>query len=216
MTENMTENLTNILTAGCEQLKLSLSEEQKGQLLRYVQELAKWNKTYNLTALREPSDMMRRHVIDALSVVPHVREFSPQTLADIGTGGGVPGVILAIVFPELEVDLVESIGKKCRFLRYVVQQLGLPRVSVRQQRVEDWQPDVPRSIVICRAFTSLENFTTITQHLGDSHTHWLAMKSAHTKEEEAALPANFILTENRVLQVPFETAERRLLILNRQ
>lgn len=212
----MSSSLHTVLSQACDTLGIALNEHQQQQLVRYVEELAKWNKTYNLTAIREPDEMMKRHVVDALSVVPHVQALAPKTLADIGTGGGIPGIVLAIMLPQLTVDLVESIGKKCRFLRHITQQLSLPHVSVRQQRVEDWQPETPRCIVICRAFTSLENFTTITQHLGDVQTHWLAMKSAHTADEEAALPAHFTLTENRLLTVPFETAERRLLVLKRQ
>ncbi|MBS9777661.1 MAG: 16S rRNA (guanine(527)-N(7))-methyltransferase RsmG [Gammaproteobacteria bacterium] len=207
--------LQNILTTSCDQLGLVLSDEQQQKLLQYVEELNKWNKTYNLTAIRDRDEMMKRHVVDALSVVSHVQDCSPKSLADIGTGGGVPGVILAIVLPHLELDLVESIGKKCRFLRNVIQLLNLSNVNVRQQRVEEWQPDSPRDVIISRAFASLANFTAITKHLGDNNTHWLAMKSAFTSEEELELSASFMLIENRKLIVPFEEAERRLLVLKR-
>lgn len=209
-------NIENILKTGCEQLAISLTDMQVQQLVRYAQELEKWNKTYNLTAVRELDAIMKRHVLDALSVIKSVEALAPKTLADIGTGGGVPGVILAIVFPELRVYLVESIGKKCRFLRHVTTVLGLAsRVEVVQQRVEAWQVEAPLSIVICRAFTSLENFTTITRHLGDEQTTWLAMKADNTDAEAAQLPDDFAITDDVVLKVPFEDAGRHLLVLRK-
>lgn len=210
------KTLENTLSQAADKLGITLSEQQQQQLIHYATELEKWNKTYNLTAVRELDDIVKRHVIDALSVVPHVERLSAKTLADIGSGGGIPGIILAIVFPKLQVDLVESIGKKCRFLRHVTAQLGLAeRVTIQQKRVETWQVSTPRCIIICRAFTSLENFTTITQHLGDQNSHWLAMKSAYTADEEEALPDDFELKANYRLLVPFETAERHLLLLQR-
>lgn len=213
----MTEKIESTLTKSCEQLGITLNEQQQTQLINYATELEKWNKTYNLTAIRNIEDIMKRHVFDALSVVHSVAEKSPKTLADIGTGGGIPGVILAILFPELSVFLVESIGKKCRFLRHITQKLGLSeRVSIVQQRVESWHPPEPLSIIICRAFTSLQNFTTITQHLGDEHSIWFAMKSAYTAAEEQALSKPFIIIENRQVNVPYETAQRHLIILRKQ
>lgn len=210
------QNLQEILSQATDELGISVTDSQINQLLDYAVELEKWNKTYNLTAVRKLDEIVKRHVVDALSVVPYIQELSPKTLADIGTGGGVPGVILAIIFPELQIDLVESIGKKCRFLRHIAVKLGLSdRLSVRQVRVESWQVDTPKDIIICRAFTSLENFTTITRHLGDEKSHWLAMKSAYTAEEESLLPSDFRLLKNYRLTVPFEEAERHLLIMKR-
>ncbi|PID65689.1 MAG: 16S rRNA (guanine(527)-N(7))-methyltransferase RsmG [Gammaproteobacteria bacterium] len=206
-----------LLCQASEQLGISLTEQQQTQLLDYAVELEKWNKTYNLTAVRQFEAIIKRHLIDALSVVPYVQSLSPKTLADIGTGGGIPGIILAIVLPGLQVDLVESIGKKCRFLRHVVNRLHLDeRVSVQQIRVENWQINSPRCIIICRAFTSLENFTTITRHLGDQHSYWLAMKSAQTGDEESRLPADFKFIANQRLMVPFAAAKRHLLVFKRE
>ncbi len=213
----MAQDLSALLLAGCRQLELTLTEVQIQQLLDYTAALEKWNKTYNLTAVRDTETMIKRHVLDALSVVAYVRDYQPQSLADIGSGAGVPGLILAIALPDLQVFLLESIGKKCRFLRHVVAQLGLQaRVTVVQQRVEVWQPPLPLSVVICRAFTSLKKFTTITRHLGAADTIWLAMKAADTTAEEQDLPADFHLQANRALAVPFETAQRHLLVLYRQ
>lgn len=206
--------LSVILQAGCQQLNLELSKQQQQQLLLYVEILNQWNKTYNLTAVRQPQEMIKRHVLDALSVIKNIQNIPHQSIADIGTGGGVPGIILAIVFPNSQIYLVESIGKKCRFLRHAITQLQLNNVNVIQQRVEQWQPQQALTIIICRAFTSLANFTTITQHLGNTKTQWLAMKSAYTAEEEQQLSAAFSLTQNVRLTVPFEVAQRHLLIFN--
>lgn len=212
--DTTTQRLHDLLTNACEELDLYLTDSQREQLVVYTQTLEKWNKTYNLTAIRNVEDMMKRHVVDALSVVPTLQALSPKRLADIGTGGGVPGVVLAIVLPTLHVDLVESIGKKCRFLRHVINQLSLnQRVAVRQTRVEAWVPDSEVDVIICRAFTSLANFITITRHLGGKHAYWLAMKSAHTADEEKALPGDFEISRNVVLIVPYEAAARHLLII---
>ena len=210
------DNLQNILSQACNELGITLSKIQENQIIAYVEELEKWNKVYNLTAIKNREEIMKRHVIDALSIYPHIQRLLPSSLADIGTGGGVPGIILSIMFPNLPIDLVESIGKKCRFLRHIIHKLSLPsHVVVQQKRVQDWQPETIKSILICRAFTSLENFITTTQHLGNNKTYWLAMKSAHTTEEEKSLPNNYTLVDNRQLTVPFEVAKRHLITLKR-
>ncbi len=209
----MQSRLFSLLQTACAELGLTLDEVQSKQLVDYTIELAKWNKTYNLTAVREPQAIMKRHVIDALSVVSALRQLSPTSLADVGTGAGVPGVVLAVVMPEIYVYLIESIGKKCRFLRHITQHLGLAeRVSVVQQRVEQWQPGQLPSVIICRAFTSLANFMTLTRRLGGQDSYWLAMKAAQTEAEEKAVPKDFYLVDKRRLTVPFEAAQRHLLL----
>ncbi|MGY0398364.1 MAG: 16S rRNA (guanine(527)-N(7))-methyltransferase RsmG [Ostreibacterium sp.] len=213
----MQNHLSQLLSQASKSLGIILSLEQQEQLIRYTLELEKWNHTYNLTAVRDAEKIMKRHIIDTLSMVKILKQLSPKTLADIGTGGGIPGVILAIVLPNLQVALLENIGKKCRFLRHVTHLLALTeRVIIYQQRVENWQPEYPVSVIICRAFTSLENFMAITYHLGNHDSYWLAMKSAHTATEERNLPNDVIIEHNIALEVPFETAERHLLILKKQ
>ncbi len=195
-------------------LGLALTDKQKAVLVRYVVELHKWNQAYNLTAIRDTEGIMRRHVIDALSIVRYVRKYQPKNIADIGSGAGIPGVVLAIVLPETSLYLVESIGKKCRFLRYVTALLNLDhRVTIVQKRVEQWHPQELFSVITCRAFASLKDFVELTQHLGCRQTVWLAMKSAHTAKERIQLPNNFTLCQNIELDVPFEDAGRHLLIL---
>lgn len=203
---------TSIINEACEQLGLSLADSQVKQLIDYVLLLEKWNQTYNLTAVRDAEAMLYRHVIDALSVAHAVNDNS--VLADIGTGAGIPGLVLAIVYPHSQVYLLDSVGKKCRFLRHAVTTLGLnknsERVFVVNERVEKWQPQVAFDFIICRAFTSLANFITITAHLGSSKTHWLAMKADEITAEKSAIEANFAVLKDEVLNVPFETACRRL------
>ncbi len=216
-TNDSIARLRAILSTGLEKLDLTLSNAQIEQLLHYTQELEKWNKTYNLTAIRDVEAMLKRHVLDALSVVNPIGKYQPKTLADIGTGGGIPGIILAIAFPELQVYLIESIGKKCRFLRHITNALGISRrVQVIQQRVEQWQPNDYLDIIICRAFTSLDNFANITQHLGNQDSIWLAMKADKTENEVSQLTDDFILQNDMILTVPFETAERHLLVLHKK
>lgn len=211
------ENLEDLLAKGCDALHLSLTPTQTQQLISYIQTLHQWNQAYNLTAVRQIEVMMQRHVIDSLSILKSVQSSHPKQIADIGSGAGIPGIVLAIMLPETEVFLIESIGKKCRFLRHVTTILALSeRVQVIQQRVEQWQPEKPLSMIICRAFTALENFTKITQHLGDDSSTWLAMKTLPVKEEVQQLPENFILKEQITLTVPYEPARRCLLVLQRR
>lgn len=212
------EKFAAIIAKTCEQLDLTLAESQVKQLIDYVLLLEKWNQTYNLTAIRDAEAMLYRHVIDALSVV---KVFDNQSvLADIGTGAGIPGLIIAIVYPDSRVYLLDSVGKKCRFLQQAVQMLQLnkdgERVFVVNERVEKWQPqqqqpDLVFDFIICRAFTSLKNFTTITRHLGADKTYWLAMKAEDITAEKADMDAAYTVVKDEVLKVPFESACRRLL-----
>lgn len=216
MTDEDVTQLSAVLHQASERLGLLLSATQAQQLIDYAVLFHRWNQTYNLSAVRHIDGIIKRHVIDALSVVSSIQALKPQRLADIGSGGGVPGIVLAIVCPELSVYLVESIGKKCRFLRYACQTLGLhERVTVLTQRVESWQVDKPIDVIICRAFTSLSNFTTITEHLGDQASYWLAMKSAYIDDEIEQLQDPFHVVANHVLDVPFESAQRHLLVIQR-
>lgn len=210
------ENLERLLAKGCDALHLSPTPTQTQQLIRYIHTLHQWNQAYNLTAVRQTENMMQRHVLDTLAVLNPLQPYPAKQIADIGSGAGIPGLILAIMQPETEVFLVESIGKKCRFLRHTVTLLGLAeRVKVIQQRVEQWQPEKPVPMIICRAFTALENFTKITQHLGNESSVWLAMKTLPVDDEIKQLPDNFKLKKQITLTVPYEPATRCLLVLQR-
>ncbi|WP_298185600.1 16S rRNA (guanine(527)-N(7))-methyltransferase RsmG [uncultured Pseudomonas sp.] len=202
------------LREGAIELGVALSPEQHEQLLAYLALLIKWNKAYNLTAVRDPDEMVSRHLLDSLSVVEHVREAGDNWL-DVGSGGGMPGIPLAILFPERQFTLLDSNGKKTRFLTQVKLELKLANLQVIHSRVEAFTPEQPFSGICSRAFSSLEDFSNWTRHLGDGHSQWLAMKGVHPDDELQALPADFRLTATHVLKVPGCQGQRHLLILRR-
>lgn len=203
------------LIQGAQQLNVALSEQQQEQLLQYLGLLIKWNKAYNLTAVRNPDEMVSRHLLDSLSVVEYVQLYGDNWL-DVGSGGGMPGVPLAIIFPERKFTLLDSNGKKTRFLTQVKLELKLDNLEVIHSRVEAYAPEQAFSGIISRAFSSLEDFTNWTRHLGDLHTNWLAMKGVHPDDELQALPEDFRLDSCQILKVPGCQGQRHLLILQRQ
>jgi 16S rRNA (guanine527-N7)-methyltransferase len=202
------------LAQGALELGVEVSPQQQEQLLAYLALLIKWNKAYNLTAVRNPDEMVSRHLLDSLSVVPYVRDAGDNWL-DVGSGGGMPGIPLAILFPERQFTLLDSNGKKTRFLTQVKLELKLANLEVIHSRVESFTPEQPFSGIVSRAFSSLEDFSNWTRHLGDGQTQWLAMKGVHPDDELQALPADFRLTATQVLKVPGCQGQRHLLILRR-
>ena len=203
------------LIQGAQQLNIALSESQQEQLLQYLGLLIKWNKAYNLTAVRNPDEMVSRHLLDSLSVVDCVQKYGDHWL-DVGSGGGMPGVPLAILFPERQFTLLDSNGKKTRFLTQVKLELKLDNLQVIHSRVEAYTPEQAFTGIISRAFSSLEDFSNWTRHLGDVKTHWLAMKGVHPDDELQALPEDFHLQSCQILRVPGCKGPRHLLILQRQ
>jgi 16S rRNA (guanine527-N7)-methyltransferase len=200
------------LSRGAEQLGVNLSESQHSQLLAYLALLIKWNKAYNLTAVRDPDEMVSRHLLDSLSVVPFI---AGERWLDVGSGGGMPGIPLAILFPDMNITVLDSNGKKTRFLTQVKLELKLDNLEVIHSRVEAFQPALPFTGIVSRAFSSLEDFTNWTRHLGDSNTQWLAMKGLHPADELVALPTDFHLDSAQALTVPGCQGQRHLLILRR-
>ncbi|MDD1965455.1 16S rRNA (guanine(527)-N(7))-methyltransferase RsmG [Pseudomonas sp. NPDC090203] len=200
------------LTLGARELGVALSETQHSQLLGYLALLIKWNKAYNLTAVRDPDEMVSRHLLDSLSVVPFI---DGERQLDVGSGGGMPGIPLAIMFPDMKVTLLDSNGKKTRFLTQVKLELKLDNLEVIHSRAEAYQPAQPFTGIISRAFSSLEDFTHWTRHMGDTNTRWLAMKGLHPADELVALPADFNLESAQALAVPGCQGQRHLLILRR-
>lgn len=202
------------LSRGAAELGVALTEQQHHQLLGYLALLIKWNKAYNLTAVRDPDEMVSRHLLDSLSVVPFVAE-GGDTWLDVGSGGGMPGIPLAILFPERRFTLLDSNGKKTRFLTQVKLELKLANLEVIHSRVEAFTPAEPFSGICSRAFSSLQDFSNWTRHLGDTDTRWLAMKGVHPDDELQALPDDFKLAATHVLKVPGCQGQRHLLILRR-
>lgn len=212
MSSMVTEKHADELSTGARQLGLELSAAQQEQLLAYLALLIKWNKAYNLTAVRDPDEMVSRHLLDSLSVMSFIH--SGRWL-DVGSGGGMPGIPLSILHPDKQVTVLDSNGKKTRFLTQVKLELKLDNLTVIHKRAEEFQPAQPFTGIISRAFSSMENFTNWTRHLGDTQTQWLAMKGLHPADELVALPADFKVDSEQALTVPGCQGQRHLLILRR-
>ena len=201
------------LAAGVIALGLDLDEATQQRLLAYGALLMKWNKVYNLTAIRDEAAMIDLHLLDSLAILPHVADLT--RVADIGAGGGLPGIPLAICRPDCEVALVETVGKKASFLTQAKAELRLANLSVHNTRVENLKPAELYPAVSSRAFASLADFITLTAHLVAPDGQWIAMKGVYPQDELDTLPAGFRLRESRRLEVPGVDAERHLLFITR-
>lgn len=194
------------------QTSLILSETQLQQCVAYVTLLDKWNSAYNLTSVRDPQEMLIKHVLDSLVVAPHL---TGDNFIDVGTGPGLPGVLLAIYYPDKQFTLLDSLGKRIRFLNQVKLQLSLNNVTPLQSRVEEHQPVQGYDGVISRAFASLNDMLSWCKHLPAVNGQFFAMKGAAVQEEIAALP-NFVkVMAIKNLQVPELDAQRHLVILTK-
>jgi len=182
-------------------------------LLAYLSLLERWNRTYNLTAIRDPRDMIAKHLLDSLAMQPYVRDVA--TLADLGTGPGLPGIPLAIAVPSLQVTLVESNGKKARFLREAVRSLGLGNARVAESRAEALDEPGAYAAITARALATLPDILAVGGHLLTPGGRLLAMKGARPDEEIAALPAEWRLEAIHALSVPGLAAERHLVVVGR-
>ena len=204
---------TELLARGLADLRIPLPDGAEAKLLAYLELLLKWNKTYNLTAIREPMRMVSHHLLDSLVVVPHL---VAGPIADVGSGAGLPGIPLAIAQPERVISLNDSGHKKAAFLKQAAIELGLRGVSVVNERAEDWQPRQKFSCVISRAFADLADFLNAGRHLARSGGQFAAMKGVYPHEELARLPSGFHCDEVVILKVPFVGAERHLVLCHRE
>ena len=198
------------LSSGLAQLGLSLSQAQQQALLDYIALLQKWNKVYNLTAVREPENMLYQHLLDSLAVLPYV---GTGRLLDVGTGGGLPGIVLAVARPVLNITLLDSNQKKTTFLRQACIELNLKNVKVECMRVDDYQPTALFDMVISRAFSELSEFVRLSARLCRAGGTLLAMKGVYPHDELAQLPAQFHQLEVVALNVPELEVQRHLVIL---
>lgn len=212
---DLEKDLREILVQGANKMSVALTEQQISNLLSYIREFDKWNKAYNLSAIRDIRQMVARHLLDSLSVVPYflVSKHSTQHVIDVGTGGGLPGIPLAIIFPEKKFTLLDSAGKKTRFLFHVKTLLKLENVSVENLRVEEFQPAQKFNAVISRAFASLQDMTEGCAHLLESDGVFLAMKGIYPHDEFAAIVEKVELLESIKLDVAATDGERHLLVL---
>ncbi|MGL4733786.1 MAG: 16S rRNA (guanine(527)-N(7))-methyltransferase RsmG [Enterovibrio sp.] len=196
-----------------ERTELSVSESQKSQLVKFVALLHKWNKAYNLTSVREPNEMLVKHVLDSLVVSPYLHG---KNFIDVGTGPGLPGLPLAIINPEKSFTLLDSLGKRIRFIRQVVHELGLTNVHPLQSRVEDFQPEIGFDGVLSRAFASARDMLDWCEHLPHDNGCFLALKGQLDEQEIDSLPKDNYLIEIKPLIVAGLTGQRHLLILQKR
>lgn len=204
---------TPTLTEGLTQGIVALGEDPANHpcelYLRFIDELVKWNKAYNLTAIREPELMLTHHILDSLSLLPFIHG---QRCLDVGTGAGLPGMILALARPDTYWVLLDSKIKKIRFLHHILREFGLNNVEIAHNRVESYQPDQPFTTIVTRAFSTLANFAAMTAHLKGDDCHLLAMKGEYPVQElveVASMPVQV-----KKLAVPGLNAERHLVIIS--
>ncbi|WP_100638827.1 16S rRNA (guanine(527)-N(7))-methyltransferase RsmG [Marinobacter salexigens] len=200
------------LGEGLAHMQIPLSGAQQQQLLAFLALLNKWNRAYNLTAVRDERQMVSRQLLDSLSILPWV---TTEHLLDVGAGGGLPGIPLAIVLPERRFTLLDSNGKKTRFLNQCVLELGLNNVDVIHGRAEDCKPEQPYTQISSRAFTALENLVNWCEGLLANNGSFLAMKGQYPDDEVAALPAGWQVSSTHSLNVPGAGGERHLLVVSR-
>ncbi len=200
------------LRDGLVAMDVSLSEAQQEQLLAFLNLLNKWNRAYNLTAVRDEREMVSRQLLDSLSILPRV---TTEHLLDVGAGGGLPGIPLAIALPERRFTLLDSNGKKTRVLNHCVLELGLGNVEVIHGRAEACAPEQPFTQISSRAFTALENLVTWCGDLLANGGEFLAMKGQFPDDEVAALPAGWQVKSSHCLEVPGADGDRHLLVVTR-
>jgi 16S rRNA (guanine527-N7)-methyltransferase len=206
------ESLSEALETGLAGLAgLELGPGQRGVLLSYLAVLERWNQAYNLTAVKNPADMISRHLLDSLSIAPFI---SGKRLLDAGTGAGLPGIPLAIAQPGLEVILLDSSGKKIRFLRHVRRELGLENITPVQDRLESFSSALPFDGIVSRAFSDLASFARAARHLAPAATRLYAMKGRHPESELRALPDWARVDSVEKLAVPGLQEDRHLVIMS--
>jgi 16S rRNA (guanine527-N7)-methyltransferase len=205
--------LLAVLKDSLKNCDLIVTEEQQKKLIHYVLMMGKWNKAYNLTSVRDPKKMVIKHIVDSIIVAPFLDEIH---YIDVGTGPGLPGIPLAIMCPDKQFTLLDSLGKRVRFMKQVAYELKIDNIEPVQSRVEDFVPKVKIDGVLSRAFASLKDMLHWCQHLVDSHGVFLALKGQLSKDELNELPLKFILQETIKLDVPGLEGERHIVKIKKQ
>ncbi len=210
--------LTAILAEGARNLSLTLSEAQLTRLIDYLALMLKWNSVYNLTAVRDPVQMVTQHLLDSLAAVSAFD--GAQNVLDVGAGGGLPGIVLAIwaaeAQPAMRISMIDTVHKKTAFLTQVKAELNLTNVNVYTARVEQWNAPQKFDVITSRAFAELSDFITWSQHLLADDGTFIALKGVAPDAEVARLPAGWMVTEVRALHVPTLQAERHLVFIKRE
>ncbi len=205
--------LSQVLGKGIQELKLELSEAQVEKLLDYLALLAKWNSVYNLTSVRDPMQMVTHHLLDSLAAVPAFRD--AHNVLDVGAGGGLPGMVLAIARPDMKVSMIDTVHKKTAFLTQVKAELGLSNVTVYTMRVEQLQVKQPFDVITSRAFADLSDFVNWSGHLLAEGGQFIALKGVAPAEERERLPEPWKVSNLQPLEVPGLGAERHLVFISK-
>jgi 16S rRNA (guanine527-N7)-methyltransferase len=205
--------LSQLLTQGLVELNISLTLEQQQRILQYVALLNKWNKVYNLTAVREPERMIGLHMLDSLAVLPHLARV--KRVLDVGTGGGLPGIALAIARADIDVTMLDSLQKKTTFVRQAIGELSLTNAAVVCERVEQFEPVEKFDVVISRAFAELSDFVKGAAHLLADDGRMFAMKGVNPVDEIARLPDGFEVEKVIELNVPQVEGQRHLVLIKK-
>lgn len=211
-TGQLSDELSRILARGIDALELDITTEQQAKLVGYVEMINKWNKAYNLTSVRDPHQMMIKHILDSLAVKPYVEG---KTVIDVGTGPGLPGIPLAIVLPDTHFVLLDSLGKRVRFMKQCAHDLGIPNIEPVQSRVEEHQPQQAYDCVLSRAFASLKDMLHWCSHLVDSQGKFLALKGQFPQEELGEVSNHYQIKSINNLSVPELEGERHLVTIKK-
>jgi 16S rRNA (guanine527-N7)-methyltransferase len=205
--------LSQVLTNGLNELKLGVSEKQHEQLLDYLALLNKWNKVYNLTSVRDPMQMMTLHLLDSLAAVPAFA--GAQNVLDVGAGGGLPGIVLAIARPDMQVSMIDTVHKKTAFLTQVKAELGLGNATIYTKKVQELEAKQPYDVITSRAFADLSDFVSWSGHLLAEGGRFIALKGTAPAEERERLPEPWKVSDLQPLQVPGLDAERHLVYIQK-
>ncbi|QJD99976.1 16S rRNA (guanine(527)-N(7))-methyltransferase RsmG [Massilia forsythiae] len=208
------EALQRLLEEGIGELDLQVSTAQRTQLMDYLALMFKWNSVYNLTSLRDPLQMVTHHLLDSLAAVPAFDGAS--NILDVGSGGGLPGIVLAITRPDVKVAMIDTVHKKTAFLTQVKAELGLMNATVYTMRVEQLQVSEKFDVITSRAFADLSDFVDWSGHLLAEGGRYIALKGVAPEDERQRLPAQWKVTGVQALQVPRLEAERHLVFIERQ
>jgi 16S rRNA (guanine527-N7)-methyltransferase len=205
--------LSKVLADGIKELSLDLDEKQHEQLLDYLALLFKWNSVYNLTSVRDPMQMVTHHLLDSLAAVPAFD--GAQNVLDVGAGGGLPGIVLAIAKPDMKVSLIDTVHKKTAFLKQVKAELALANVTVYTAKVQDVQVPKQFDVITSRAFADLSDFVNWSGQLLAEGGKFIALKGVAPPDEQERLPGEWKVSELRPLTVPGLDAERHLVFIER-
>ena len=203
--------ITELLKQGIKQLPLALSEEQVEKLLDYLHLLNKWNSVYNLTSVRDPLEMVKLHLLDSLTAVPAFKD--AKNVLDVGAGGGLPGMVLAISRPDMKVSMIDTVHKKTAFLNQVKAELGLSNVTVYTKKVQELEVKTKFDVITSRAFADLSDFVNWSGHLLQEGGQYIALKGTAPAEERERLPAPWKVQKLEPLAVPGLDAERHLVFI---